>query len=141
MNRMLDNVVIQEGDFTEDFFHKNDWWRDLPEVAGASETYTPVDYEQALLKAEGDENDAEAAMIARKEMKMDEDDFEDNSSSAVRTPSEAPSQVVSQASEINEEDKDVQLNVGHVDQYMLRFWEREMVGIDLGFGGFPSDET
>ncbi|KAG1184301.1 hypothetical protein G6F35_015132 [Rhizopus arrhizus] len=100
-----------------------------------------VDYEQALLKAEGDENDAEAAMIARKEMKMDEDDFEDNSSSAVRTPSEAPSQVVSQASEINEEDKDVQLNVGHVDQYMLRFWEREMVGIDLGFGGFPSDET
>ncbi|KAG0741599.1 hypothetical protein G6F23_007461 [Rhizopus arrhizus] len=139
--RMLDNVVIQEGDFTEDFFHKNDWWRDLPEVAGASETYTPVDYEQALLKAEGDENDAEAAMIARKEMKMDEDDFEDNSSSAVRTPSEAPSQVVSQASEINEEDKDVQLNVGHVDQYMLRFWEREMVGIDLGFGGFPSDET
>ncbi|KAG1465772.1 hypothetical protein G6F56_004820 [Rhizopus delemar] len=126
--RMLDNVVIQEGDFTEDFFHKNDWWRDLPEVSGTS---TPVDYEQALLEAEGDEMDAEAAKMARKEMNMDEEDFEEQKTASEDFRAVTP----------NEEEEDMQLEVGHVDQYMLRFWEREMFGVNLGFGGFLSDET
>ncbi|ORE13705.1 hypothetical protein BCV71DRAFT_188674 [Rhizopus microsporus] len=146
--RMLDNVVIQEGDFTADFFNKTDWWRELPEVVGASErsVYTPIDYEQALLEAEGDETDAQAAMVARKEMNMDDNDFNDTSSAVTRqsseAPSQAPSQTVSQASQTEEDptmDGDVELNVGHVDQYMLRFWEREMLGIDLGFGGFANE--
>lgn len=127
-DRMLDNVVIQEGDFTEDFFHKNDWWRDLPEVSGTS---TPVDYEQALLEAEGDEMDAEAAKMARKEMNMDEEDFEEQKTASEDFRAVTP----------NEEEEDMQLEVGHVDQYMLRFWEREMFGVNLGFGGFLSDET
>lgn len=148
MCRMLDNVVIQEGDFTADFFNKTDWWRELPEVVGASErsVYTPVDYEQALLEAEGDETDAQAAMVARKEMNMDDNDFNDTPSAVTRqsseAPSQAPSQTVSQASQTEEDpmmDEDVELNVGHVDQYMLRFWEREMLGIDLGFGGFANE--
>jgi helicase SWR1 len=127
---MLDNVIIQEGDFTDDYFHKNEWWKDLPEVMGTK----PVDYEQALLEAE-DEYDAAAAIAARKEMNMDENEFqedaqpmmnESSSGQPSRQPSEQP------------DDEDMQLDVGHVDQYMLQFWEREMVGTDLGFGGFPS---
>ena len=69
---MLDNVVIQEGDFTDDYFNKNEWWKDLPEVVGsAAEQPKTMDYEQALLEAE-DENDAAAAIAARNEMNMDE---------------------------------------------------------------------
>ncbi|KAG1091058.1 hypothetical protein G6F42_019528 [Rhizopus arrhizus] len=39
----------------------------------------------------------------------------------------------------DDDDDSMQLNVGHVDQYMLQFWEREMVGTNLGFGGFPDE--
>jgi helicase SWR1 len=189
---MLDDVIIQEGDFTDDYFHKNEWWKDLPEVVGQenaslvsknASSSKPIDYEQALLEAEGDENDAAAAIAARKEMAMDDNEFEDSSNNATprrqlsETPSSAntsrvstpvvnkatsapaaapvtsntvePEQQQQQAEneeeeeqreveeeEEEEEDGDMQLNVGHVDQYMLSFWEREVIGVNLGFGGF-----
>jgi helicase SWR1 len=131
--RMLDNVVIQEGGFTEDYFQKNDWWKDLPEVVGHDIQH--VDYEQALLEAE-DENDAAAAIAARKEMNIDDHEFEDTT-----RQSEASSRHMSPftppvISEPVSDDEDMQLDVGHVDQYMLQFWEREMMGTELGFGGF-----
>jgi helicase SWR1 len=144
---MLDNVIIQEGDFTDDYFHKNEWWKDLPEVVGSTTQNTkPVDYEQALLEAE-DEYDAAAAIAARKEMNMDENEFQEEAHSGQpsrqsseipsRQPSEIPSRQPSEQPD-EDDDQDMQLDVGHVDQYMLQFWEREMVGTDLGFGGFPS---
>ncbi|KAI8984238.1 SNF2 family N-terminal domain-containing protein [Mycotypha africana] len=218
--RMLDNVVIQEGGFTDDYFNKNDWWKDLPEVVGSAaatssshlskQLNNDKEYEQALLEAE-DENDAAAAIAARKEMNLDEQEFVDDSQSrskgkgrsesvsqqptelyttselstplsesaatsattpsAVCSPlplrqvSEAPTEMeedgsmptvtsvkndeeadgiqYNRAEQPNDEDEaeggsDIQLDVGHVDQYMLQFWEREMVGVDLGFGGFVS---
>lgn len=179
---MLDNVIIQQGDFTDDYFHKNEWWKDLPEVVGqGGASLGKNDFsEQALLEAEGDENDAAAAIQARKEMAMDDDEFEDSSSvtprrQASETPSStsntrpstpvikksstpAPAPTSSMRSESEEqqqqptteneeeeaeeeqeeedEDQGMQLNVGHVDQYMLQFWEREVIGVNLGFGGF-----
>ncbi|KAI9481072.1 MAG: SNF2 family N-terminal domain-containing protein [Benjaminiella poitrasii] len=163
--RMLDNIVIQEGDFTNDYFSKNEWWKDLPEVVGvqpsSSETKA-IDYERALLEAE-DENDAAAAIEARKEMNMDEREFDEHTSRSTtprRQLSEVPSSramspVLSQNTpqtsetvvhesdpeeEHQEEEEQMDLDVGHVDQYMLQFWEREMVGTDLGFGGFQLEQ-
>ncbi|CAO3640242.1 unnamed protein product [Mucor fragilis] len=199
--RMLDNVIIQEGDFTDDYFNKNEWWKDLPEVVGSGPAIQSsgsntkaIDYEQALLQAE-DESDAAAAIAARKELNMDENEFDENRQMMSETPSgpaspftpsmsatptrqtsvcndteaeaeeeeedhdvvmeeAAPSDLptsapVQQEEEEQEDDGDgddddddddnMQLNVGHVDQYMLQFWEREMVGTNLGFGGFPDE--
>ncbi|KAG2225016.1 hypothetical protein INT45_003216, partial [Circinella minor] len=157
--RLLDNVVIQEGGFTNDYFQKMDWWRDLPEVTGKeTNAVTPsMDIEQALLQAEEDENDARAAITARNEMDMDEREFNEARLQS-RSPSDSPGPPVStivtpadvavadaedeymeeqMAVEEDEENEegDMQLDVGHVDQYMLRFWEREMFGHFLGFGG------
>ncbi|CEP12838.1 hypothetical protein [Parasitella parasitica] len=189
--RMLDNVIIQEGGFTDDYFNKNEWWKDLPEVVGSgsaaasrNQSEKPIDYEQALLQAE-DESDAAAAIAARKELHMDENEFDENrqimsetasgpaspftptmSSTPTRQASigpytEAaeddvePDMVLEKQEDVLEEkhsrpqsqpqsdqeqdDDDMQLDVGHVDQYMLQFWEREMVGTNLGFGGFPDE--
>jgi helicase SWR1 len=176
---MLDNVVIQEGDFTTEYFEKMDWWKDLPEVAGSQQvgnnnmaTVTPnVDIEQALLEAEDDETDARAAIAARREMRMDERDFADtpsqdkvtstaiSSRSATNSPGprEASATFPSDAMEVDDanhmdtglideadeeiSDREMQIDVGHVDQYMLRFWEREMFGQYLGFGGLPTPEN
>lgn len=193
---MLDNVIIQEGDFTDDYFNKNEWWKDLPEVVGSgaaiqSSSTKAIDYEQALLQAE-DESDAAAAIAAGKELNMDENEFDENRQMMSDTPSgpaspftptmsatptrqtsvcndteaeveeeeedqdivmeeAAPSDLPQPQPEQQEEEKgqeddgddddddSMQLNVGHVDQYMLQFWEREMVGTNLGFGGFPDE--
>lgn len=171
--RMLDNMVIQEGEFTNDYFQKTDWWRDLPEVTRsivdttttttAIKSNTPdasnIDIEQALLQAE-DENDAQAAITARNEMEMDDREFNEtrqSNSPSVSSPSgpslsvpatPAPESSESQAFLYEEDDEeadaveeqDMQLSVGHVDQYMLRFWEREMYGRYLGFGGLPEPD-
>lgn len=189
-------MIIQEGDFTDDYFNKNEWWKDLPEVVGSgagiqSSSTKAIDYEQALLQAE-DESDAAAAIAAGKELNMDENEFDENRQMMSDTPSgpaspftptmsatptrqtsvcndteaeaeeeeedqdivmeeAAPSDLPQPQPEQQEEEKgqeddgddddddSMQLNVGHVDQYMLQFWEREMVGTNLGFGGFPDE--
>ncbi|KAI8078854.1 SNF2 family N-terminal domain-containing protein [Halteromyces radiatus] len=142
--RLLDDMVIQEGGFTNDYFQKMDWWKDLPEVAGNTTTTTTsisnTDMEQALLEAEGEKMDAQAAMAARNEMTLDDEEFEESTRpTPIISPSEsshAQSSPVLHPS-IQEEDVELDLEVGHVDQYMLRFWEREMFGQYLGFGGLP----
>ncbi|KAH8551767.1 SNF2 family N-terminal domain-containing protein [Umbelopsis sp. PMI_123] len=147
--RMLDNVVIQEGDFTTEYFEKMDWWKDLPEVAGSQQvgnnnmaTVTPnVDIEQALLEAEDDETDARAAIAARREMRMDEREFADTpSQDKVDDANHMETGLIDEADE-EISDREMQIDVGHVDQYMLRFWEREMFGQHLGFGGLPTPEN
>lgn len=161
IKRMLDNMVIQEGDFTDDYFHKNDWWRDLPEMTGMAPNNN-MDFEKALLEAEGDENDARAAITARNEMDMDEQEFQEQQNSSHRrrqsictatttspAPSPGPTATATPSERMDtqslnydeeEEEEEVQLSVGHIDQYMLRFWEREMFGKYLGFGGLPEEE-
>ncbi|KAI8072982.1 SNF2 family N-terminal domain-containing protein [Gongronella butleri] len=219
---MLDNMVIQEGDFTNDYLQKTDWWRDLPEVLGADQPAQPPsgtkepgmnhrDFEQALLAAEEDETDAQAAIEARKELTLDDHEFNEATSNvssrhatpaatpttpsattskraAVVSPSPSPSSPGSSAAaspavhpslasttttnkissqniamhqdtdqqEPLERDvvdqlplsqadtadaMDLDVEVGHVDQYMLRFWEREVFGHYLGFGGLPEPDN
>ncbi|ORX45692.1 hypothetical protein DM01DRAFT_1386494 [Hesseltinella vesiculosa] len=190
--RMLDNMVIHEGGFTNDYFQKMDWWRDLPEVTGhaAEQQLSNKDLEQALLDAEEDEQDAQAAIEARKELTLDDNEFTETASN-VATPSKltptptpvspsmspsshgsAQSPVIhpslagstkmvpphlkksrhhdrpSQTPEMDheamaaeQEAMDLDEEVGHVDQYMLRFWEREIFGHYLGFGGLPEPQT
>ncbi|CAO3590853.1 unnamed protein product [Absidia cylindrospora] len=204
--RLLDDMVIQEGGFTNEYFQKMDWWKDLPEVTSAEQQQQqqqqqPVqdqgqdqdqqvgamDLEQALLEAEGDEVDAQAAIAARNEMTMDDAEFDDDKPSSTTSPvvvaastrkhmgSPSPSPRGTSASPIlhpslqssssphdlvttstvstmqedtsdampvgddNDQDDTMTLgvDVGHVDQYMLRFWESEMFGHYLGFGGLP----
>jgi helicase SWR1 len=177
--RMLDNVIIQEGDFTTEYFEKMDWWKDLPEVAGSQQVgknnlvtaTSNVDIEQALLEAEDDETDARAAIAARREMRMDEREFADtpnqdkvagtaiSSRSATNSPGPRETGITlpSDAMEVDDtnhmdtgltdqideeiSEQEMQIEVGHVDQYMLRFWEREMFGQYLGFGGLPAPES
>lgn len=162
--RQLDNVVIQEGDFTTDYFGKLTLSDLLGEESGK-------DGDKRLLMANGtidnlaqaeDAEDAMAAKEAIKESQLDVEDFDesgapsksisnspapapgssggsgnagDGSRSRTRTPVNA---VVGNASvsqeqqepeahneEEGEEDEDDEEDddIGHIDEYMLRFIE------------------
>jgi len=158
--RLLDNVIIQEGEFTTDYFQKMDW-RDMlgeeelakiGDLAPATDAGTPqdlstvhgADLEQALAAAE-DENDVLAMHQAKHEMEgVDVSDFSDavpaaTSPSAGSTSLDKGSsgtRVQFAGAESIEEEYGEVIEMGHVDEYMLRFMEREY-GHYVGFGGLP----
>ncbi|KAF9417083.1 swr1 complex component [Podila epigama] len=185
--RMLDNVVIQEGGFTTDFFQKMDW-RDMlgeaelakigdlgPRKANGEptdlSTMRGVDLEQALAAAE-DESDAAALRNAQHELEdVDAVDFPEARASAgpsgeangeaLTIAPRRPQTVtvggtaagvrgggmsivndngglhpVHQQWVVREEGDETIIEVGHVDEYMLRCSEREY-GEYVGFGGLP----
>ncbi|KAI1316376.1 swr1 complex component, partial [Mortierella claussenii] len=187
--RMLDNVVIQEGEFTTDYFQKMDWRdmlgeEDLAKIGDLGPTQPDgeprdvstvhgADLEQALAAAE-DENDVLAMQQAKHEMEgVDQGDFSEVGASAATTPGAAAAaaghtdvgprssmmgankesgkhsrlnessgakvqfaaSVVNAGEEEMEEEGEV-IEMGHVDEYMLRFMEREY-GHYVGFGGLP----
>ncbi|CDR99500.1 hypothetical protein, partial [Sporisorium scitamineum] len=84
--RLLDNVVIQEGEFNTETLAKRIDWRDMldeggkigdvevAEVAEGRESGREV--ERAFLEAE-DEEDRQAALKAREEMFVDDNEFDD----------------------------------------------------------------
>jgi len=82
--RMLDNVVITEGNFTSDYFNKVDWrdmlGEDMHVPVVAEHTVGDVGHgknvEQAFAAAE-DAEDAIAAKRAQKEMEVDAVEFEE----------------------------------------------------------------
>ncbi|KAF9109602.1 swr1 complex component [Mortierella sp. AM989] len=174
--RMLDNVVIQEGEFTTDYFQKMDWRdmlgeEDLAKISdlgptqsdGESQGLTTVqgaDLEQALAAAE-DESDVLAMQQAKHEMEgVDLGDFSEVGTNT--TPATPKSSMATKGSgkslnskgseagggakvqfagavsiEDEGEDEDYEIiEMGHVDEYMLRFMEREY-GHYVGFGGLP----
>ncbi|KAF9358765.1 swr1 complex component [Mortierella sp. AD094] len=174
--RMLDNVVIQEGEFTTDYFQKMDWRdmlgeEDLAKIGdlgptqsdGGSQGVSTVqgaDLEQALAAAE-DENDVLAMQQAKHEMEgVDLGDFSEvGTNTAPATPQSSITakgsgkNLKSKMSETGaggakvqfavsiegagDEDEDYEvIEMGHVDEYMLRFMEREY-GHYVGFGGLP----
>ncbi|KAF8940082.1 swr1 complex component [Dissophora ornata] len=175
--RMLDNVVIQEGEFTTDYFQKMDWRdmlgeEDLAKIGDLGPTQTDgepqdlstvhgADLEQALAAAE-DENDVLAMQQAKHEMEgVDLNDFSDtaainaatsgaNSALDKSTVSPKNSQtksgepakvqfagaVLIEATATMEEEEGEVIEMGHVDEYMLRLMEREY-GHYVGFGGLP----
>lgn len=132
--RQLDNVIIQEGEFTTDYFGKlsvKDLVNDSEVVGNIPDK--PLDaiggnVENVLAQAE-DEDDRTAASEAMKEVAIDDEDFNDESRSATTggTPSQtpAPSAVdtsIKAGSKSNDlEDVDYEEGVNHVDEYMLRF--------------------
>lgn len=159
---MLDNVVITEGEFTTDYFQKLDWRdmldpEDLPESVRdrPDTTSAGVDVEQALLAAE-DETDAQAALVARREMDLDVTEFAETTAVApvgvLGVDSPVPyatsrgmsaegagaSSATPPAIVTNTDDQEQV--IGHVDEYMLRFAEREF-GVYLGFGGLANPDS
>lgn len=137
--RLLDNVVIQEGDFTTEFFGKMDWRDMLDDGSGdvvdvdvepeeeqpAIVTPGAHDLTRAFAQVE-DEEDAAAAQVAQHEGNLDAGDF------AVPTGESVPVKKVQvvepsasatpvPAEEEEEEEEDLEGEPGSIDEYMLRF--------------------
>ncbi|CAI4058899.1 hypothetical protein SKDZ_04G5350 [Saccharomyces kudriavzevii ZP591] len=121
--RQLDNVVIQEGDFTTDYFSKlsvrdllgseipeNAPNEDKPLIAdGDIATKDPKQLEKLLAQAE-DEDDVRAANLAMREVEIDNEDFDETAERKVgNEEKEGPIKV------------DEYEGTAHVDEYMIRF--------------------
>lgn len=125
--RQLDNVVIQEGEFTTDYFGKFSVKDLLNDTEIANElSDKPIAGEnqniEALAQAE-DEDDRVAANAAMQEVAVDNEDFNEETNSAKETPAQTPAPELATPKAMNPdaEDADFDEGVGHVDEYMLRF--------------------
>lgn len=132
--RQLDNVVIQEGEFTTDYFGKFSVKDLVNDASVADISDKPLDetggnVENVLAQAE-DEDDRAAANAAMKEVAIDDEDFDEESKAATNsaTPAQTPApdgeadSVVKMNSKSDAlEDVDYDEGVNHVDEYMLRF--------------------
>ena len=156
--RMLDDVVIQEGEFTTDYFDKLDvsdllnhdeGTFDGDAEAGAAVDRllgTPRNSVGKVFEQVEDQEDIAAARIAEKEMaQTDAADFDERAAPSIgevaitpRTPvpqtpggeiSVAPPSSVENAIPVEEEDGDEE--GGHVDEYMLRFLEWELKDVPM----------
>lgn len=145
--RMLDDVVIQEGDFTTDYAEKLDINKVLEggglaegndeasaamdRVLDARATRTPRAFEQAE-----DEEDIDAAKHAEQELEhvRDDEDFEEGSTTAptlkpqtsqtaTRTPGHGENKFSRPIGEESQEGIDNEPPFGHIDDYLLRFME------------------
>ncbi|EDK36323.2 hypothetical protein PGUG_00421 [Meyerozyma guilliermondii ATCC 6260] len=130
--RHLDNVVIQEGEFTTDYFGKFSV-RDL--VADTSIAVEvpdkPIDQgngnmEKLLAQAE-DEADRVAANAAMREVAIDDEDFDEEKNNGT-TNGPVRDKLSSTMNDIGTgqntrrtEDEDFDEGIGHIDEYMLRF--------------------
>ncbi|KAH3673271.1 hypothetical protein WICMUC_003730 [Wickerhamomyces mucosus] len=114
--RHLDNVVIQEGEFTTDYFGKLSVTdligADEAEKVGIQNDSKPLIGDSSkignvLAQAE-DDADAVAAKEAMKEVELDNDDF-----------------VEDESKKVGEEDNDLfdrdEDGIGHIDEYMIRY--------------------
>ncbi|QHS72527.1 chromatin-remodeling protein SWR1 [Saccharomyces paradoxus] len=121
--RQLDNVVIQEGDFTTDYFSKlsvrdllgselpeNASGEDKPLIADADvAAKDPRQLERLLAQAE-DEDDVKAANLAMREVEIDNEDFDESAEKkAANEEGESPAEL------------DEYEGTAHVDEYMIRF--------------------
>jgi helicase SWR1 len=137
--RLLDNVVIQQGDFTTEFFGKMDW-RDMLDdsVEGVVDVEVEPEEEQPAIAAPGaddltrafaqveDEEDAAAAQVAQYEGNLDAGDFavpagESVPTKKVQLVEQSASATPAPAVDDEEEDEeDLEGEPGSVDEYMLR---------------------
>lgn len=168
--QILDNVVIQEGEFTTDYFNKlsvKDMIGDtVNSIEGGDQSLDELStnngkkksFERALAEAEDDQDDVMAANVAMKEANVDREDFDEqqqqqqqqqkqphqregSSATTARTTAEPESQqevtttttpggagddaaMTSTAPEASgEEEDDDDDEMGHIDDYMIRFIE------------------
>ncbi|KAI5950555.1 SWR1 [Candida margitis] len=132
--RQLDNVVIQEGEFTTDYLGKFSV-RDLvndPNISQSTKEIADrtIDFSgdmkmtKAFAQAE-DEEDRVAAGAALKEVAVDDEDFTDENkpqSNGSNGPTSSASMIKgSDADDDMPIDVDYEEGVGHIDEYMLRF--------------------
>lgn len=114
--RQLDNVVIQEGDFTTDYLGKfsvRDLVNDTSIVSDLPDKPIGENVNIELLAQAEDEADRNAAKEAMKEVAVDDEDF--NEESKQGTPGQQ------EAKEASLDDEDYDAGVGHIDEYMLRY--------------------
>lgn len=133
--RLLDDVIIQKGDFTTDYFNKVTWRDALASndepVDEAGAAMDRVLGEKAGLLGDSkvmqtveDTEDQNAATVAQKEI-VDEihDDQVDFSESSTATPANATTRQTSEA--MGEGSKDADEEKAHVDEYMLKLYREE----------------
>ncbi|KAL2864882.1 putative SNF2 family helicase/ATPase (Swr1) [Aspergillus lucknowensis] len=149
--RMLDDVVIQEGEFTTDYFTK----LDVRDMISTDEALTSQDEASAAMdrvlenrvtntsrvfeQAE-DKEDIDAAKNAQKELEhADDGDFDDRVNAATaagQTPTKEGTPLPSATDETQPlnananaeavDDADTDSSMGHIDEYLLRFMEWNM---------------
>lgn len=124
--RQLDDVIIQKGEFTTDYFSKlsvkdlfgSDVIGDLPSAdtkplleTESDANKDPKKLEKLLAQAE-DEDDVRAANLAMREVNVDDDDFQENGNT--KKPN-----ILNGGDELDEEE-DQYDGTGHVEEYMIR---------------------
>lgn len=117
--RQLDNVVIQEGDFTTDYLGKfsvRDLVNDTSIISDLPDKPIGENANMDLLAQAEDEADRVAAKEAMKEVVVDEEDFNEDSTQNTPAPGTKP-----ERGDGDLDDGDYDEGVGHIDEYMLRF--------------------
>jgi helicase SWR1 len=137
--RMLDDVIIQEGEFTTDYFTKLDTQglAESDERDGQDEASAAMDRVLGnrvagtrVFEHAEDKEDLDAAKNAQKEQEhADDGDFEEPIAShgtpaQVGTPLDDGSGTPAQS--VPTEDPDLEVQPGHIDDYLLRFMEWNM---------------
>lgn len=110
--RQLDNVVIQEGDFTTDYLGKfsvRDLVNDTSIIGELPDKPIGENVSVDLLGQAEDEADRVAAKEAMKEVAVDDEDFNEE----LQPPTKPTGNSL--------EDEDYDEGVGHIDEYMLRY--------------------
>ncbi|OJJ48077.1 hypothetical protein ASPZODRAFT_112559 [Penicilliopsis zonata CBS 506.65] len=128
--RMLDDVVIQEGEFTTDYFNKLDVREMIDSEVPENQDEASAAMDRVLdnrgstggstrgFEQAEDKEDIDAAKNAQKELDhADDGDFEDRS---VGRPTESTAGAAPEAT------AEADLQPGHVDEYLLRFMEWHM---------------
>ncbi|KAG7754590.1 hypothetical protein KL911_002029 [Ogataea haglerorum] len=140
--RQLDNVVIQEGDFTTDYFSKIT----VKDLFGEDSEDAPGDEKPLIANDQGksenelakvleqaeDAEDAQAAEVAMKEVNLDNNDFteDQNVLASTKSPSVVgqtrqnsaePDDFVKRIESKEDEEEDEDDGIGHIDEYMIRF--------------------
>ncbi|KAF2661936.1 hypothetical protein K491DRAFT_686919, partial [Lophiostoma macrostomum CBS 122681] len=132
--RLLDDVIIQKGDFTTDMFNKVSWRDALEGEEPVDEAGAAMDRvlgekagilgDAKVMRSVEDTEDLNAANVAEKEI-VDEihDDHVDFNESSSATPANAATRQTSEA--INEANRIDDAERRHVDEYMLDLYREE----------------
>ena len=135
--QILDDVVIQEGDFTTDYLNKVTY-RDMLEenaeddVAGAAMDRVLGNDRgstSAFEQAEDREDIAAAKVAAREVQHADDGDFDDK---VVATPNTNDAQTPGPFGATNAAMDEAENSDGHIDEYMLKFQKWLMRDVALG---------
>ncbi|PWN53983.1 hypothetical protein IE53DRAFT_64531 [Violaceomyces palustris] len=132
--RLLDSMVIQEGEFNTEALMRNDWRDMLDEggtLAGVEVGSKSIgggsskEIEKAFLEAE-DEEDAKAARMAQSEIhNLDVTDFAAENVAPPDEPRDSPATPLEVTTWAEEEEEEEEEQGGSIDDYMLKFVERD----------------